>query len=116
MERVALARLVNAEIRALAERLATVEERDDPFAWVCACGCFTIVTATLTEYDATDGQVFAAGHPLDQERAAATAAFQREPDPSAVVSRVDEKRRRRELTTELTRRLERQIMADNGAS
>jgi hypothetical protein len=114
MEQVALARLVNDEIRALAERLFAAEERDDPFAWVCACGCFTIVTATLTDYDTAGGQVFAAGHPLGRERAAATEAFLREPDPSAVVSRVDEKRRR-ELTSELTRRLERQVMT-NGAS
>jgi len=114
MERVALARLVNAEIRGLAERLFAVEERHDAFAWVCACGCFTIVPATIADYDAAGGQVFAAGHPLGQERAAATEAFLNEPDPSAVVSRVDEKRRR-ELTRELTQRLERQVMP-NGAS
>src|SRR5918912_884987 len=103
MERVALARLVNAEIRALAERLAVGEERRDPFAWVCSCGCFTLVPATLAEYDASGGHVLAPGHPLDEERAAATAAFLREPDPSAVVGRVDEERRR-ELAAELSRR------------
>jgi hypothetical protein len=114
MERVALAHLVNDEIRALAERLDVPTEQH-AYAWVCACGCFTIVTTTLTEYDARGGQVFAAGHPLDAERAEATAAFEREPDAAAVARRVDE-RKRRELTTELARRLERQVMANNGAT
>jgi hypothetical protein len=112
VERVALARLVNGEIRMLAERLDVPTEKH-AYAWVCACGCFTIVTATVADYDASAGQVFASGHPLDEERAEATAAFQREPDASAVARRVDEKKRR-ELTTELARRLERQVMANNG--
>jgi hypothetical protein len=114
MERVALARLVNDEIRALAERLHAPGETHT-YAWMCACGCFTIVSATLTEYDARGGQVLAAGHPLDEERIAATEAFQREPDPSAVAARVDAKKRR-ELTTDLARRLERQVMANNCAT
>jgi hypothetical protein len=112
MERVALARLVNEEIRALAGRLEVAEEAH-AYAWMCACGCFTIVTAKTSEYDASGGQVLAAGHPLDAERAAAAQAFEREPDPSAVARRVDE-RKRRELTTELARRLEREVMANNG--
>ena len=114
MERVALARLVNDEIRTLAQRLDVPAEKH-AYAWVCACGCFTTVQATLVEYDTSAGQVFAAGHPLDAERAAATAAFEREPDAAAVARRVDEKRRR-ELTSELARRLERQVMAENGAT
>jgi hypothetical protein len=111
VERVALARLVNAEIRALADRLDVPEEKH-AYAWVCACGCFTIVTATLGEYDASAGQVFATGHPLDEERAAATEAFERVPDISVVAAQVDEQRRR-ELTAELARRLERQVMAND---
>ena len=112
MERVALARLVNEEIRALAGRLEIAKE-GHAFSWMCACGCFTIVTATTSDYDAAAGKVLAAGHPADAERAAATQAFEHEPDPSAVARRVDEQRRR-ELTNELARRLERQVMANNG--
>jgi hypothetical protein len=115
MERVALAQLVNAEIRELAERLAITGERGDQFAWLCGCGCFTIVQATLDQYDASGGQVFADGHPLGRERAAATEAFQREPDPAAIADRVD-KKKRRELTRDLARRLERQVMANGGAT
>ena len=114
MERVAVARLVNEEIRTLARRL-DVPADEHVYAWVCACGCFTIVHATPAEYDANAGRVFALGHPLDAERTAATAAFEREPDAAAITRRVDEKRRRR-LTSELARRLERQVMADNGAT
>ena len=113
MERVALARIVNKEIRTLAEQL-DVPAEEHAYAWMCACGCFTIVTATLAEYDGSDGQLFAAGHPLDAERAEATAAFEREADADAVVRRMDE-RKRRELATELARRLEREAMA-NGAT
>jgi hypothetical protein len=112
VERVALARLVNEEIRTLAERLDVPAEKH-AYAWVCACGCFTIVYATLAGYDANAGQVFAEGHPLDAERAAATVAFEREPDAAAIAARVDE-RKRRELAAELARRLERQVMANNG--
>jgi hypothetical protein len=114
MERVALAKLVNAEIRALAERLDMADETSSPFAWLCACGCFTIVHATLAEYDASEGHVYAASHPVGGERAAATEAFEREPDPSAIARRIDE-RKRRELTRDLTHRLERQVMS-NGAA
>ena len=113
MERVALARLVNEEIRTLAERL-DVGEESHAYAWMCACGCFTIVTATLAEFDASAEQVFAPGHPLDEERAAATQAYERVSDPSVVTRRVDEKKRR-ELTRDLSRRLERQVM-QNGAT
>ena len=114
MEQVALARLVNDEIRTLAERLKVPAE-EHVYSWVCACGCFTIVTATLTDYDASAGQLFAAGHPSDAERAAATAAYAHERDAAAVTGRVDEKKRR-ELTSELVRQLERQVMADGGAT
>lgn len=114
MERVAVARLVNEEIRTLAERLHVPAEQH-AYAWLCACGCYTIVEATLAGYDAHAGQVFAEGHPLDAERAAAAAAFEREPDAAAVARRVDPKRRRK-LTSELARRLDRQVMADNGAT
>ena len=114
VERVALARVVNDEIRALADRLHAPEE-EHAYAWMCACGCFTIVSATLREYDARAGQVFAAGHPLDEERVAATEALQRAPDPSVVAARIDQ-RKRRELASELARRLERQVMVNDGAT
>ena len=114
MEQVALAWLVNDGIRTLAEQLDVAAE-SHVYAWVCACGCFTMVTATLAEYDASAGQVFATGHPSDPKRAAATAAFQRERDPAAVVARVDEQKRRA-LTAQLTRRLEGSVMANDGAT
>jgi hypothetical protein len=114
MERVALARLVNKEIRTLAERL-DIGEESHAYAWMCACGCFTIVTGTLAEFDASAEQLFAGGHPLDEERATATQAYERAPDPAAIARRVDEKKRR-ELTRDLTRRLERQVMTNNGAT
>jgi hypothetical protein len=113
MERVALAQLVNAEIRALAVRFDLPGEAHR-YAWLCACGCSTIVHASLAEYDGSAGEVFAAGHPAGADRAEATAAFRRVPDPAAVTRRVDEKKRR-ELTAELAERLERQVMAGNGA-
>jgi hypothetical protein len=113
VERIALAKLVNEEIRSLADRLAIADERAKPFAWLCACGCFTIVHGTLDEYDASDGNLYAAGHPIGAERAAATEAFQREPDPTSIARRIDQ-RKRRELTRDLAQRLERQVMP-NGA-
>lgn len=109
MERVALAQLVNAEIRALAARFDLPADEAQPYAWLCACGCLTIAQASVADYDASAGQIFADGHPYGAERAQATAAFREQPDPAAV-SRIDE-RRRRELTAELTERLERQVMA-----
>jgi hypothetical protein len=112
VERVALAQLVNAEIRALAARFDLPGEVHR-YAWLCACGCSTLVHASLDEYDASAGEIFAAGHPAGAERAQATAAFRHEPDPAAVTRRVDQ-RRRRELTAELAERLERQVMAGNG--
>ena len=63
MERVALAQLVNAEIRALAARFNVPGDEAQPYAWLCACGCLTIAHASLAEYDASSGQVFAPGHP-----------------------------------------------------
>jgi hypothetical protein len=114
MERVALAKLVNSEIRSLADRLAIADEGAKPFAWLCACGCFTIVHATLDEYDANEGYLYAAGHPFGKERAAATEAFRHEPDPASLTRRIDQ-RKRRELTRDLARRLERQVMK-NGAT
>ena len=114
MEQVALAWLVNDGIRTLAEQL-DVPAESHVYAWVCACGCFTMVTATLAEYDASAGQIFAAGHPSDPERAAATAAFQREPDPAAVVARLDEQKRRT-LSAQLARRLERAVITNDGAT
>jgi hypothetical protein len=113
VERVALAQLVNAEIRTLAARFDLAGEVHR-YAWLCACGCSTIVHATLVEYDASAGRVFAAGHPAGADRAEATAAFLNEPDPATVTRRVDEQRRR-ELTAELAARLERQVMANEGA-
>ena len=112
MERVALAQLVNAEIRTLAARFDLPGETHR-YAWLCACGCSTIVHASLAEYDGSDGRIFAAGHPAGAERAEATEAFRRVPDPAAVTRRVDE-RRRRDLAAELADRLERQVTANNG--
>ena len=114
MEQVALARVVNDEIRTLAAEL-DVPAENHAYGWVCACGCFTMVTATLADYDASAGQVFATGHPSDPERAAATAAFQREPDAAAVVARLDEQKRRT-LSAQLARRLERAVIANDGAT
>src|SRR5438067_3513005 len=111
MEQVALAQLVNSEIRTLADRLAIVDERAKPFAWLCSCGCFTITQATLDEYDTSGGLIFAEGHPYGRDRAAATEAFRQEPDPAAVASRIDHKKRL-ELTRDLSPRLERQVMAN----
>jgi hypothetical protein len=113
VERVALAQLVNAEIRTLAARFDQPGEKNQRYAWLCACGCLTITHASLAEYDASAGQVFAAGHPAGVERAEATAAFRRVPDPADVTRRVDE-RKRRELAAELADRLERQVTANNG--
>jgi hypothetical protein len=110
MERVALARLVNQEIRALAERFDIGEEKH-AFAWMCACGCFATATATVAEYDANAGRVFAAGHPPDEERVTATERFEQAPDPSVIARRVNEKKRR-ELTRDLAQRLERQVMSN----
>src|SRR2546423_13324569 len=110
MERVALARLVNQEIRALAERFDIGEEKH-AFAWMCACGCFATATATVAEYDANAGRVFAAGHPVDEERVTATERFEQAPDPSVIARRVDEKQRR-ELTRDLAHRLEREGMTN----
>ena len=115
VERVALAQLVNAEIRALAARFDLAGQEAQPYAWLCACGCLTIAHATLAEYDASAGEVFAAGHPAGADRAEATAAFRGEPDPAALTDRIDE-RRRRELTAELAKRLEQQVMANDGAA
>jgi hypothetical protein len=114
VERVALAQLVNDEIRTLAARFDLPGEDTQPYAWLCACGCLTIAHASLAEYDASAGQVFAPGHPAGAERSEATVAFLREADPAAVVRRVDE-RKRRELTAELADRLERQVMTGDGA-
>ena len=110
MERVALARLVNQEIRALAERF-DVGEESHAFAWMCVCGCFTTVAATVAEYDAADGRVFVAGHPLDEERVTATERFEQAPDPSVIARRVDQKKRR-ELTRDLAERLEREVLTN----
>jgi hypothetical protein len=115
VERVALAQLVNAEIRTLAARFDLPGEKEQRYAWLCACGCMTITHASLAEYDASAGQVFVDGHPAGVERAEATVAFRHEADPAAVTRRVDE-RKRRKLTAELADRLERQVMADNGAA
>jgi hypothetical protein len=112
MEQVALARLVNDEIRTLAERLEVPAE-EHVYSWVCACGCFTIVHCTIAEYDANAGRVFAPGHPLGAERAKATTAFEHEPDQAALAARIDESKRR-ELATDLAKRLERQVMANDG--
>jgi hypothetical protein len=103
---------MNEEIRTLAKRL-DVPAEEHAYAWVCTCGCFTIVHLTIAEYDANAGRVFAAGHPLDTERAAATTGFESEPDQAAAIAARVDKRKRRELATDLARRLERQVMAND---
>jgi hypothetical protein len=77
VERVALSQLVNDEIRVLAQRFH-LPASSHRYTWLCACGW-------LAEYDASAGHVFAPAHPLGKDRVAAAAAFQQEPDPSAVV-------------------------------
>ena len=109
MERVALARVVNGEIRRVAERF-DLRPNQHAVGWLCGCGCGELVDATLGEYDAHAGRVFATGHPVDESRVAATAEFERQRETSAVLERLDEKLRRR-LTEDLERRLERQELA-----
>jgi hypothetical protein len=108
VERVALAHAVNDEIRRLAERFELPPEQHD-VGWFCRCGCFTLVHATVAEYDSRTGRVFAAGHPADESRVAANEAFERI-DPSTVLEDLDEELRRK-LTEDLARRLERQELA-----
>ena len=109
MERVALAHVVNDEIRRVADRF---DLRTDQHAvgWLCGCGCGELVDATLGEYDAHVGGVFATVHPVDGSRVAATAAFERQGESSDVLEQLDEELRRR-LTEDLARRLERQDLA-----
>jgi hypothetical protein len=105
VEQVALAHVVNDEIRTLADRFEL--RPDHEVGWLCRCGCFTFVNATVAEYDASAHGLFAAGHPADERRVAATEAFEQQPDPSTVLDHVNEELRRR-LTEHLARQLERQ--------
>ena len=109
MEQVALSRVVNDEIRVVADRF-DVQPREYAVGWLCGCGCFELVNATIAEYDAGAGRVFAPGHPVDESRVAATAEFERQGEPTIVVEQFDEELRRR-LTEDLARRLERQELA-----
>ena len=109
MDRVALAHIVNDEIRSRADRFELPLDQPD-VGWFCGCGCFTLVDATLAEYDASAGGVFATDHPVDESRVAATAEFERQADPSAVLEQLDEELRRK-LTEHLAARLERQDLA-----
>jgi len=52
---------VNRHIREIAGRYTTAHEAS-VFGFICSCGCFGIVELTLGEYDALEGDVFAAGH------------------------------------------------------
>jgi hypothetical protein len=108
MERVALARVVNGEIRRAADRF---DLRPDQHAvgWLCGCGCRELVKATLAEYDARGGRVFANGHPVES-RVEATAEFERQRESAAVLEHLDEELRRK-LTDDLERRLERDALA-----
>ena len=109
MERVALAHVVNDEIRGMADRFDLRSERHE-VGWFCGCGCFTLVDATLADYDANAGRIFAPGHPVDESRVAAIAEFEQQLDPSAVLERLDEELRRR-LSEDLALRLKRRELA-----
>src|SRR5262249_23530405 len=87
-----------------------VQPREYAVGWLCGCGCFELVNATIAEYDAGAGRVFAPGHPVDESRVAATAEFERQGEPSIAVEQLDEELRRR-LTEDLARRLEGQEFA-----
>ena len=106
MERVALAHVVNEDIRRAADRF-DLRPDEHRVSWLCGCGCSELVNATLAEYDAHGGRVFATGHPVDDARVAATAEFERQRETSAILVHLDEGRRRK-LTEDLSRRLERQ--------
>ena len=109
MERVVLAHIVNEDIRRVADRFDLGPDRH-PVGWLCGCGCSELVNATLTEYDAHGGRVFATGHPIDDTRVAATAEFERQRETSAILEHLDEELRRK-LTEDLAQRLERQELA-----
>ncbi|MGN6431108.1 MAG: hypothetical protein ACTHNB_10325 [Gaiellaceae bacterium] len=108
MERVALAHVVNDEIRRVADRF-DLRANQHAVGWLCGCGCSELVNATLAEYDARGGRVFATGHPIES-RVAATAEFERQRESAAVIEHLDEELRRK-LTDDLGRRLERQALA-----
>src|SRR5215475_1970077 len=109
MEQVALSRVVNDEIRRVADRF-DVQPGEHAVGWLCGCGCFELVNATLAEYDVHAGRVFAPGHPVDDRRVAATAEFERQGEPYTVLEHLDVELRHR-LTEDLARRLERQELA-----
>jgi hypothetical protein len=75
MERVALAHVVNDEIRRVADRFDLPPDQH-AVGWLCRCGCYEFVNATLAEYDAREGRVFSTGHPVES-RVAAAAEFER---------------------------------------
>jgi len=108
MERVALAHVVNDEIRRVADRF-DLRPDQHPVGWLCGCGCSELVNATLAEYDAREGRLFATGHPI-ASRVAATTEFERQRAPAALLEHLDEELRRK-LTDDLARRLERQTLA-----
>jgi len=108
MERVALAHVVNGEIRRVADRF---DLRPDQHAvgWLCGCGCQELVNATLAEYDACRGRVFATGHPVGS-RVEATAEFERQRESAVAIEHFDEGLRRK-LTDDLEGRLKREALS-----
>jgi hypothetical protein len=60
MDAAEVAREVNARIRELAELYALGQEL--PLAFLCECGCFTLVPLTIAEYDGRAGPVAAPVH------------------------------------------------------
>ena len=52
---VEVARVANKEIRALAERLNTEGDKDDPYEFFCEDGCGALVVLTLAAYVAANG-------------------------------------------------------------
>jgi hypothetical protein len=60
-------RLANLAIRDFANQAVG---EDDPWEFLCECGCFTFVELTMAEFDAADG-VWVDGHRPEQEVIAA---------------------------------------------
>ena len=104
-------RIVAAPVAALVAVAVVRAGARLPYRLLLAGGAALVAVGSV----ASAGQVFAEGHPAGVKRAEATVAFRHEADPAAVTRRVDEKKRR-ELTAELADRLERQVMANNGAA
>jgi hypothetical protein len=68
MERTALARTLNDEIRGASERFP--EEEDVPLEFYCECGCWQTLALTIAQYDRRDGQpLYRDGHSIGRDGA-----------------------------------------------